>query len=99
MAYALRYYKDIPQQNGGAFRLEIYKKDSTSAAVEIGAIIQSLSLQIQGQQSDVDAPIVKTSLSMTFIDAQDLENGKKNGFWEEFYTPDAVLWKVILKAK
>ena len=99
MAYALRYYKDIQQQNGGAFRLEIYKKDSTSAAVEIGAIIQSLSLQIQGQQSDVDAPIVKTSLSMTFIDAQDLENGKKNGFWQEFYTPDAVLWKVILKAK
>ena len=99
MAYALRYYKDIPQQNGGAFRLEIYKKDSTTAAIEIGAVIQSLSLQIQGQQGDIDTPIIKTSLSMTFVDATDLENGKKNGFWEEFYTPDAVLWKVVLKAK
>ena len=99
MAYALRYYKEIPQQNGATFRLEIYKKGSTASAIEIGAVIQSLSLQIQGQQSDIDAPIVKTSLSMTFADASDLDNGKKNGFWEEFYTSDAILWKVILKAK
>ena len=99
MAYALRYYKEIPQKNGGAFRLEIHKKDSSAGAIEIGAVVQGLSLQIQGQQGDIDTPIVKTSLSMTFADASDLQNGKKNGFWEEFYTPDAVLWKVILKAK
>ena len=99
MAYALRYYKEIPQKNGGAFRLEIHKKDSSVGAIEIGGVIQGLSLQIQGQQGDIDTPIVKTSLSMTFADASDLQNGKKNGFWEEFYTPDAVLWKVILKAK
>ena len=99
MAYALRYYKDIPQENGSCFRLEIHKKGSTASAMEIGAVLQGLSLEIQGQQGDVDTPIVKTSLSMTFVDAQDLENGKKNGFWEEFYTPDSVLWKVILKAR
>lgn len=99
MAYALRYYKEIPQGNGNVIRLEIHKKDSTAGAIEIGAVVQGLSLQIQGSQGDIDTPIVKTSLSMTFVDASDLENGKKNGFWEEFYTPDSVLWKVIVKAR
>lgn len=99
MAYALRYYKEIAQADGSACRLEIYKKDSTASAIEIGAVVQGLSLEIQGQQGDVDSPIVKTSLSMTFVDAGDLENGQKNGFWEEFYTPDALMWKVVLKVK
>lgn len=99
MAYALRYYKEIAQTDGGVVRLEIHKKDSTTSAVEIGAVVQGLSLEIQGQQDDIDTPIQKTSLHMTFVDAQDIENGKKNGFWEEFYTPNALLWKVILKAK
>ena len=99
MAYALRYYKEIEHADGKVIRLEIHKKDSTAGAIEIGAVVQGLSLQIQGQQGDIDSPIVKTSLSMTFVDAQDIEDGRKNGFWEEFYTPDSVLWKVIVKAK
>ena len=99
MAYALRYYKEIAQADGGVVRLEIHKKDSTTAAVEIGAVVQGLSLEIQGQQDDIDTPIQKTSLHMTFVDASDIENGQKNGFWQEFYTPDALMWKVILKAK
>ena len=99
MAYALRYYKEIAQAGGGVVRLEIHKKDSTTAAVEIGAVVQGLSLEIQGQQDDIDSPIQKTSLHMTFVDASDIENGQKNGFWQEFYTPDALMWKVILKAK
>ena len=99
MAYALRYYKEIKQAEGTIVRLEIHKKDSTASAMEIGAVIQSLALQIQGQQGDVDTPIIKTSLSMTFVDAQDIVDGRKNGFWEEFYTPDALMWKVILRAK
>ena len=99
MAYALRYYKEIAQTDGGVVRLEIHKKDSTTSAVEIGAVVQGLSLEIQGQQDDIDTPIQKTSLHMTFVDASDIENGQKNGFWEEFYTPDALMWKVVLKAK
>ena len=99
MAYALRYYKEIAQTDGGVVRLEIHKKDSTTSAVEIGAVVQGLSLEIQGQQDDIDTPIQKTSLHMTFVDASDIENGQKNGFWEEFYTPDALMWRVILKAK
>ena len=99
MGYGLRYYKEIPQQGGGCIRLEIHKKGSTAAAMEIGAVLRTLALEVQGQQDDIDAPIVKTSLTMSFVDAYDLENGKKNGFWEEFYSPDAVMWKVIVLAK
>ena len=99
MAYGLRYYKEITHEDGKVIRLEIYKKDSSALAVEIGGVVRALSLCIQGQQSDIDTPIVKTSLNMTFVDAPDVENGRKNGFWEEFYTPDAILWQVVLKAK
>lgn len=99
MAYGLRYYKEIAHADGSVFRLEIHKKDSTASAVEIGAVVQGFSLEIQGQQGDIDAPIVKTSLSLTFVDAGDVSDGRKNGFWEEFYTPDALLWKVVLKGK
>lgn len=67
--------------------------------VEIGGVVKSLHLQIQGEQGDVDAPIVKTSLSMTFVDAPDIIDGRKNGNWDEFYTADATGWKVILKEK
>lgn len=115
--YPLKYYKEIPQADGGTIRLEIHKKweitdvpvipidgDITinpdlALGVEIGDVVKSLSLQIQGQQGDVDTPIVKTSLSMTFVDAPDIIDGRKNGNWDEFYTADATGWKVILKEK
>lgn len=99
MAYSLRYYKEIAHDDGTVIRLEIHKKGGYAEAIEIGGVVQELSLQIQGQQGDIDTPIIKTSLSMTFVDADDIDDGRKNGFWEEFYTPDAVYWQVILKAK
>ena len=98
MAHALRYYKEIQQDNGQIIRLEIHKKDSTLSAVEIGRVLQALHLDIQGGADTIDAPIVKTSLTMTFVDAPDLEEGKKCGNWEEFYTPDSTMWMVVLKA-
>ena len=98
MAHALRYYKEIQQDNGQIIRLEIHKKDSALPAVEIGRVLQALHLDIQGGADTIDAPIVKTSLTMTFVDAPDLEEGKKCGSWEEFYTPDSTMWKVVLKA-
>lgn len=98
MAHALRYYKEIQQENGQIIRLEIHRKDSTLPSVEIGRVLQVLRLDIQGGADTIDAPIVKTSLTMTFVDAPDLEEGKKCGNWEEFYTPDSTMWKVVLKA-
>lgn len=98
MAHALRYYKEIQQENGQIIRLEIHRKSSTLPSVEIGRVLQVLRLDIQGGADTIDAPIVKTSLTMTFVDAPDLETGKKCGDWEEFYTPDSTMWKVVLKA-
>lgn len=96
MAYRLRYYKEIAQPDDTVVRLEILMKGYEGEAIEIGDVVQGLSLQIQGQQGDIDTPIIKTSLSMTFIDAMDIEDGRKNGNWEEFYTADSTMWRVNL---
>ena len=97
--YALRYFKDY-DLNGHNIRLDIYKKylavEYAPAPKEIGKVLQGLSLDVQGEQDDITSPIVKTSLSMTFVDAPGIEKGKKTGDWEEFYTPDSTGYKVIL---
>lgn len=106
MAYGLKYYKELKQPNGTVVRLEIHQKVKGSlqpVEMEIGDVVQGLFLQFQGQQGDVDTPIVKTSLSMTFVDAPDLVQANdayinfKTGNWEEFYTADSTKWKVIVK--
>jgi hypothetical protein len=105
MAYRLKYYKEIPQADGSIIRLEILKYTEGNiapVAMEIGAVIRGLHLDIQGQTDEVDSPIVKTSLTMTFCDAPDLQGGdilKKCGGWEEFYTASATEWKVLLSEK
>lgn len=99
--YGLQYYKEFNLPNDKYVRLEIHKKGKpggTTGSIEIGDVVQDLSLQIQGEQGDIDTPIIKTSLSMTFVDAYDIEDGKKNGNWEEFYTSDATRWKVLLRS-
>ena len=97
MAHALRYYKNIVQSNGRRIRIEFHEKDGTAAAMELGNVIQSLNLEIQGG-GDVDEPIVKTQLNFTLVDAPDHADHKtkKCGAWEEFYSPDATHWKVLL---
>ena len=96
--YALRYWYEQMQRDGRIVRLEIHQKDGTAPAMEIGPVVQALHLDIQGQTDDIDSPIVKTSLTMTFVDAPDHEEAgsKKCGEWMEFYTPDSTAWKVVL---
>ena len=96
--YNLRYFKNVPQAGGGMLRLEIYRKDYAGQSMEIGDVLRVLALEIQGQQDEIDAPIVKTSLTMTFVDAPDMDAVSfKTSAWEEFYTSDSVLWLVVLK--
>ena len=101
MAYSLRYWYNNKLTDGKVIRLEIYKKDSAAAAMEIGDVVQGLSLNIDGGEDNIDAPIVSTSLVMTFCDAYDHPEAdvKKCGNYAEFYTPDATLWKVVLLCK
>lgn len=100
MAHSLAYYKDITQSDGSVVRLEIHRKATLNTMpepMEIGPVVQELRLDIQGGADMIDAPIVKTLLTMTFVDAPDLEPNKKCGNWDEFYSPDSTMWMVVLK--
>lgn len=94
--YWVKYYKDI-QSQGHTWRLEIlqYAKRQMPQ-YEIGQALQGLRLYMQGDQADIDTPIVKTSLQMVFVDAPDLESDRKCGDWEVFYTSSATEYKVKL---
>lgn len=96
MGHQLKYFKELLSQ-GHQWRLEIYQDtDDVIAAVEIGPVLQGLRLIVQGDQADIDTPIVKTSLEMVFVDAPDLETERKCGYWEEFYTSSATEYRVSL---
>lgn len=102
--YELRYWKNFEQPDGSIVRLEIHSKGVEGislTAYEIGPVVQALALTIQGQTDDIDAPIVKTSLNMTFLDAPDhpMSFLQKCGDWEEFYTSDSTYWKVLILGK
>lgn len=91
--YALRYYKDYGVQDS-IVRLEIYKRypapEYAPEPKEIGGVLSSARLIMQGDRDDVTVPIIKTSLELSFIDAPDSEYGRMTGPWEEFYTPDST---------
>jgi hypothetical protein len=96
MAYQQKYYKEIVSQ-GHRWRLVILQDtEEALTPIEIGQVLQGLRLSVQGDQADIDTPIVKTSLVMTFVDAPDLEEERKCGYWEEFYTSSATEYKVEL---
>lgn len=91
--HALRYYKEYGVQDS-IVRLEIYKRypapEYAPASKEIGTVMASARLVMQGDQDDITTPIVKTSLELSFVDAPDTEYGRMTGPWEEFYTPDST---------
>ncbi len=85
--YELSSWKNFVHPDGSIIRLEIHGKGIEGVsftAYEIGPVVQALALTIQGQTEDIDAPIVKTSLTMTFVDAPDHADAvlKKCGDWE-----------------
>lgn len=97
MAHQLKYYKEI-ESHGHLWRVEILQEtEDTLTPMEIGPVLQGLRLVMQGDQADIDTPIVKTSLEMSFVDAPDLEEERKCGYWEEFYTSSATEYMVILR--
>ena len=96
MEYQLKYYKEI-ESKGMVWRVEIHHyTDSAVTPMEIGAVLQGLRLIVQGDQADIDTPIVKTSMEMIFVDAPDLDAERKCGYWEEFYTSSSTEYQVIL---
>jgi hypothetical protein len=100
--YDLLEYKEISAK-WGIFRLNIYQKHIGQLwpiAQEIGDVLTGLHLDIEGQTEDIDAPIVKTSLTFSLIDAPERNTQKvRCGNWEHYYTPDATYLKVELTGK
>ena len=105
MAYYEKYRKNITNQEGVTYRLAIYENRTSSPGsgypMEIGGLV-GLNFFFQGQQSDVFTPIIKTSIELTLVDVSDKPTvtaspmNIKQGNWEEFFTPDATKYKVVL---
>ena len=99
--YYLKYYAEIQNFRGQLARVEIHQRGTQPASVlQIGDVC-GLALEVQGGQSDVFVPIIKTSarLSMVSSDDKPTAGGIKYGGWQEFYTPDDTLYKVVIKTK
>ena len=105
MKHLLNYYREQTLNNGDKVRLELYREYPDDWPLypltrEIGDVLAGLHLDIEGGMDDIDAPIVKTSLTFSVVDAPDKDtNNIKAGNWEEFYTTSATGWKVVLLGK
>lgn len=101
MNYKLAYQKEILIGGPNMLRIEIYRVAGSEIILpkQIGDVLTQLSLNIQGQNDDIDSPIIKTSLTIGLIDAPERNTLKEQcGNWEGFYTRNSQEWKVLLIA-
>lgn len=95
--YKLKYRWTGYDNRGKAVQLDIYQKSSSSFSLTYIGGLKDLHLKVQGGQGSVYAPIIKSSLEITLVDAPDeVASGYKYGNWEEFYTPDSTKYLVKL---
>jgi hypothetical protein len=94
-SYGLKYYAEFQNTRKQNYRLDIYQRGYSGSATAIKTLCGCV-LEIQGAQGNVTAPIVKTQLRFSMIDAWDETGSGKWGNWSEFYTPDATLYKVSI---
>ena len=108
MAYGLKYSQ---YTGGGTARVlvQVYVKDWAGASYGM-AHLTGAALQVVGGQSDVTAPLIKTAFSFSLVDAWDEGTtaadgttcvnamNEKCGEWEEFFTPDATKFRVVVSA-
>lgn len=92
--YSLKYYAQV-ERDGKTIRLEIHQRDYTGYALRLGTL-RAANLGYVGNES-IEAPIVKSELNFTLADCwKDARDGYKMGNFEEFYTSDATLYKVMV---
>ncbi len=108
--YCLKYYKEFTNLRGELVRLEIHEKTASLSSdypMEIGELC-GLALEVEGRSETIDIPIVKTTLTFSMIDTSDMGDEemagttpwiRKHGNWQEFYTPDATKYLVVVKTK
>ena len=100
MTYQLQYYKNLTHGDH-TVRLNIYRKTEDDATplfpTPLGDVIEGLEYGIQGRDGDFAPAIQKTSLTLTLVDAPEKNSVAQTwGGWEEFYTPDATMFRVDL---
>ena len=96
-SYGVKYYAEFRNELGYDYRLQVSKRSYTGTSKKI-AFLAGCVLEIQGTQDDVTAPITKTQLRFTVIDANDMTDTSsvKYGDYSEFYTPDETLYRVTI---
>ena len=104
--YQLKYRWRGKSSNGTLYGLNIYIDtkahtyiDEDPPVIETVDIegLTSIQLEVQGGAEAVTAPIVKTQLRFSLVDAPDMTDANyKRGGWEEFFTPDAYKYLVEL---
>ena len=95
--YKRKYYADFQNRLQQSFALTISQRDYTGSAKQIGTLAGCV-FELQGNMGDIISPIVKTQLRFSLVDAWDkpATSSYKYGSWEEFFTPDATLYKVTI---
>ena len=98
--YKLRLTKNL-SHGSHTVSLAIYEKTDSQYMLiqQIGDVLQSLEYGIQGRDGEFAPAIQKTSLTMTLIDAPEMDANtiQKWGGWEMFYTNDATMFRVDLR--
>lgn len=96
-SYGLKYKADFRNIRKQDYRIYIYQRGYTGSSKTIGYLAGCV-LEVQGAQGRIIDPIVKTQLRFSLVDAWDQAetSSKKFGSWQEFYTPDSTLYKVVL---
>lgn len=95
--YGLKYTAQFKNSRGQVYGLNIRRRGYTGGSKTIGYLAGCV-LEVQGAQGRIIDPIVKTQLRFSLVDAWDMAetSSMKYGNWQEFYTPDATLYKVEL---
>lgn len=87
MAYRPKYYFNF-EADGRRGSLTIKRKNYSGSSHSLSGLLQSIRLCRQGDEV-LESPIVKSSLAVTLCD-------RDGGMWEEFFTPDATEYQVVL---
>ena len=95
--YGTKYIAEWMNTRGHVYRLLIKRRGYTGSSKSIGALA-GCALEVQGAQGRIIDPIIKTQLRFSVVDAWDKAETttEKFGDWQEFFTPDATLYKVEL---
>ncbi len=97
MAYNLKYYAEFKNDRGHEYVLYVNQRDYAGDSKMMGDLC-GCSLEVQGGMDDIITPIVKTQLRFSLVDTSDKADTQavKYGDWQEFFTPDATLYEVLL---